>query len=72
MATQIIAKQTTQSERPALVEKVRDFFGSVAELFDLYFNSPMRLDTLDEEFRTRLTAHEKAVIYQGLHSMGLY
>ena len=72
MATQIIARQTNKSESPDLVEKVMNFFSSAAELLNLYFGSPMRLDILDEEFRTRLTAHEKAVIDQDLHSIGPY
>jgi len=72
MATQIIARQTTQTKSPEVFEKVMNFLSSVAELFHLYFNSPMRLDTLDEEFRTRLTAHERAVIDRDLLGIGPY
>ncbi len=69
MAIQTVAKQPTQSEGPALLIKIRDFFCTVAELLDLYFNSPLRLDILDEEFRARLTVHEKVLFDQGLHGM---
>ncbi len=72
MATQTIATQTTQSEGPAAFRKVTDFLYSVGELLDLYFNAPMRLDILDEKYRARLSAHERAAIDQALNSIGPY
>ena len=69
MATQTIAKQTTQVERPALVGKIGDFLCSVGELLDSYFSGPMRLDILDEKYRARLTAYEKVEIDRDLHRM---
>ena len=69
MATQTIATQTTQSERPAAFRKFMDFLYSVGELLDLYFNGPMRLDILDEKYRARLTAYERAEIDRDLHRM---
>ncbi len=69
MANQAVAKQPTQSEVQTLVIKIKDFFCSVAELLDLYINSPMRLDILDEKIRARMTVHDKVLIDQGLHGM---
>ncbi len=69
MATQTIAKQTTQSEGPAAFRKFTDFLYSVGELLDLYFKAPMRLDILDKKFRARLTTYENAEIDRDLLGM---
>ncbi len=72
MATQTIAKQTTQSEGPAAFRKFADFLYSVGRLLDLYFNGPMRLDILDEKYRARLSAQKRAEIDRDLQSIWHY
>ena len=72
MATQIITRQATESVGPDLSEKATNFFSSAAELFELYFESPKRLDILDERVRTQLTVQERVAIDQPLHSIGPY
>ena len=72
MATQIIVRHTGESKSLDPIKKVMRFFGSVAEQFELYLDSPKRLDMLDEEFRNNLTVHERAAIDADLHSIGRY
>ena len=69
MATQTIGNQMTQPECHALSCKLRDFFDAIAGLLSPYINAPMRLDILDEKYRTRLTAYERVEIDRDLHRM---